>query len=86
MITYEDFGAVGDGVADDLPAICKAHEHANSKGLPIKSNPSAKYHLGRKALTATIATDTDWSTSRLTIDDTDVENHRKSLFEVFDRG
>jgi hypothetical protein len=29
-----------------------------------------------------IATDTDWNTSRFTIDDTQVENHRKSLFEV----
>ncbi len=29
-----------------------------------------------------IATDTDWSTSRFTIDDTDVENHRQPLFTV----
>ena len=82
VVTYEAFGAVGDGVHDDLPAICKAHEHANAHGLPVKSNPEATYHLGRKALTVVIATDTDWSTSRFTIDDTEVENHRKALFEV----
>lgn len=29
VVSYESFAAVGDGVADDLPAICKAHEHAN---------------------------------------------------------
>ena len=82
IVTYEAFGAIGDGVTDDLPAICKAHEHANANGLPVKSKPSATYHLGSRALTVIIATDTDWSTSRFTIDDTEVENHRKSLFEV----
>jgi hypothetical protein len=81
-VSYEAFGAVGDGVADDLPAICKAHEYANAHNLPVRSKPNATYHLGRQALTAVIATDTDWSTSRFIIDDTDVENHRKALFEV----
>jgi hypothetical protein len=83
VVTYEAFGAVGDGVADDLPAICKAHAHANRNGLPVRSNPQATYQLGRRALTAVIATDTDWSTSRFLIDDSQgVENHRAALFEV----
>jgi hypothetical protein len=81
-ICYEDFGAVGDGVADDLPAICAAHAHANSHRLPVRSQPDATYHLGRQALTAVIATDTDWSTSRFTIDDTAVDDHQASLFAV----
>ena len=71
------FGAVGDGVHDDLPAICAAHEYANPHGLPVKTRPDATYHLGSKALTAIIATDTDWNTSRFTIDDTKVENHER---------
>lgn len=83
FVTYEDFGAVGDGITDDLPAICKAHQHANEKGLPIRSKPEATYHLGRKAITAIIATNTDWATSKFIIDDSKgVENHRKSLYEV----
>ncbi len=82
-VTYEAFGAVGDGVTDDLQAICKAHDHANQNGLPVRSKPGATYHLGRKPLTATIATDTDWGTSQFIIDDSQgVENHRKALFEV----
>lgn len=83
VVTYEAFGAVGDGVTDDLPAICKAHESANQNGLPVRSNPKATYHLGRRALTAIIATDTDWGTSRFIIDDSkDVEDSKESLFEV----
>ena len=74
VVTYEAFGAVGDGVHDDLPAIRKAHEHANAKGLPVRSNPQAIYHLGRKALTVIIATDTDWSDSRFTIDGLHVDD------------
>jgi hypothetical protein len=81
-VSYEAFGAIGDGVADDLPAIVEAHAFANTHGLSVKSKPGATYHLGRRALTAAIATDTDWSTSRFVIDDRDVENHRASLFSV----
>jgi hypothetical protein len=86
MVTYEAFGAVGDGITDDLPAIVAAHAHANEHGRPVRSNPEATYHLGRRALTAVIQTNTDWSTSRFIIDDSQpVENHRLSLFEVSSR-
>jgi hypothetical protein len=81
-VNYEAFGAVGDGVTDDLPAILEAHAFANTHGLAVRTKPDAVYHLGRRALTAIIATDTDWGTSKFIIDDTEVENHRASLFEV----
>ena len=81
-VSYEAFGAIGDGVADDLAAIVEAHAFANAHGLPVKTKPEAIYNLGRRALTAIIATDTDWSTSRFVIDDTDVENNHASLFAV----
>lgn len=85
LVDYESFGARGDGVADDLEAICKAHAHANANGLAVRTRADATYHLGGRALTAIIATDTDWNTSRFTIDDSDtesVEDHRANLFEV----
>lgn len=82
FVEYEDFGAVGDGVADDLAAICAAHEHANAHGLAVRSRPGVTYHLGREARTAIIATDTDWNTSRFTIDDTEVDDFQRPLFEV----
>jgi hypothetical protein len=49
-VSYEAFGAVGDGVADDLPAIVEAHAFANAYGLLVKSRPDAVYHLGRRAI------------------------------------
>lgn len=83
LVNYEAFGAKGDGVADDLPAICKAHEYANTHRLDVKTKPDATYHLGRQALTVVIATNTDWNTSRFTINDMqEVEDHKASLFEV----
>lgn len=85
VVAYEDFGAVGDGVHDDLPAIVRTHEHANANDMAVASNPDATYHLGRTALTAVIMTDTDWSTSRFIIDDTDVDDHKRTLFEVRSR-
>jgi hypothetical protein len=85
-ITYESFGAVGDGKTDDLPAICKAHAYANEHGLPVKSNPQATFHLGHQALTAIIQTDTNWSTSKFIIDDSkDVEKSGRPLFDVSSR-
>ncbi|MBX2999858.1 MAG: hypothetical protein KF893_15160 [Caldilineaceae bacterium] len=86
VVTYEAFGAVGDGVTDDLPAICQAHAYANEHRLPVKTSPGAIYHLGRQPLTAVITTDVDWNTSRFTIDDTeintDANDHKAPLFEV----
>ncbi len=79
-VSYEAFGAVGDGVADDLPAIVEAHAFANAHGLPVQAKPGVTYHLGRRALTPIIATDTDWGTARFIIDDAVVENHRAALF------
>lgn len=85
-VTYEMFGAVGDGKTDDLPAIVAAHARANERGLPVRSRPDATYHLGTRSLTAIIQTNTDWGTSRFIIDDSrGVEDHRRPLFEVRSR-
>ena len=83
LVNYEAFGARGDGVTDDMPAICKAHEFANEHGLGVRTKPDATYYIGGQRLTAVIATNTDWNTSRFTIDDSgEVEDHKASLFEV----
>ena len=44
-VTYEQFGAVGDGVSEDFAAIYAAHEYANAKRLPVKAREGAKYYI-----------------------------------------
>ena len=81
-VTYEKFGAKGDGKTDDLEAIVAAHEWANEKGLPVKAKDGRTYYIGRAAKTAVIKTDTYWGKAKFIIDDTDVENIKTSVFQV----
>lgn len=82
VVQYKKFGAVGDGVTDDLEAIVRAHEFANQHGLPVKADEGATYYIGGKDKTAVIKTDTDWGTAKFVIDDTAVLNRNASIFMV----
>ena len=81
-VTYEDFGAVGDGKTDDFEAVVKTHEHANANGLSVFASETATYYIGGADKTAYIMTDTDWSTARFIIDDTAVENRNAWIFNI----
>ncbi len=81
-VTYEGFGAVGDGKTDDLKAIVKAHEYANANGLSVFANETATYYIGGADKTAFIMTNTDWSTAHFIIDDTQVENRSAWIFNI----
>ncbi|MBR5496569.1 MAG: hypothetical protein IKV76_01130 [Clostridia bacterium] len=82
FVTYEQFGAVGDGVTDDADAIVKTHEYANENALSVFADEAATYYIGGRDKTAVIKTDTSWSTARFVIDDTAVENRSAWLFAV----
>ena len=45
-VCYEDFGAVGDGVTDDVAAIRKTHEYANENGLDVVCKGAHTYYIG----------------------------------------
>ena len=68
-ICYEDYGAIGDGVADDALAIRRAHEAANESGLPIEGKPGATYRIGPVDTPIVIRTETDWNGAHLVFDD-----------------
>ncbi len=77
FVTYEDFGAKGDGVTQDYVAIVKAHEYANEKGLPVKAKSGAKYYINDPRVdgvmtTAVIKTDVDWADAEFIVDDRDM--------------
>ena len=81
-VTYEDFGAVGDGNTDDFEAVIRTHEYANENNLTVFANETATYYIGGADKTAYIKTDTSWSTARFIIDDTAVENRSAWVFNV----
>ncbi|MBR1869500.1 MAG: hypothetical protein IJ799_05475 [Bacteroidales bacterium] len=81
-ITYEKFGARGDGVHDDFPAIVAAHEAANRKGLPVRARDGRKYYIGGGKQTAVIRTDTDFGKAEFIIDDTSLEDISSYVFSV----
>jgi len=71
-LTYEQFGAKGDGVTDDFPAIIATHAAANEEGLPVKASDGKTYYIGNTPGTAVIRTDVDFGTARFIIDDSGV--------------
>ena len=76
-VTYEQFGAKGDGVTDDFIAIYNAHVYANENHLPVKAREGANYYLHYSEIdgvvhTIPIKTSTDWTGADFTIDDRDL--------------
>lgn len=82
VVRYEDFGAIGDGEADDIEAIAKAHAFANEKGLRVEADDKATYFIGRRDMTVVIQTDTDFGEAKFVIDDTEVEKRSAHVFSV----
>ncbi len=69
-VLYSDFGAKGDGKAEDHEAIRRAHEFANENGFPVKADKGASYYVEKKSAPAVIKTDTDFCGATFIIDDT----------------
>ena len=82
FVTYEQFGAVGDGKADDIEAIAKAHAYANEHRLPVKAKDDATSYIGGKDVAVIIKTSTDFGKAHFIIDDRECENHRVHIFRV----
>ncbi len=70
-VTYEEFGAVGDGKTNDIDAIRRTHEFANQCGQKVIADDSANYYIGLiGGKSVPIMTDTDFGSATFTIDDT----------------
>ena len=81
-VTYEAFGAVGDGIHDDFEAIIQAHEYANEQGLPVRAKDDATYYISGKAITAVVKTSTNFGKAHFIIDDRNVSNRATHIFHV----
>jgi len=82
VVRYSNFGARGDGKADDADAIAATHAFANLYGLSVKADDGATYYIGGKERTVVIRTDTDFGKAAFIIDDTEVQNRNASVFIV----
>jgi len=84
FVSYEEFGAKGDGVTDDIDAIKAAHDYANEHKVTVRSNPHATYYIGPRPITAIVKTNVEWSTSKFIIDDVNVElaDRTANIFKV----
>ena len=82
FVTYEQFGAVGDGQADDQKAIVAAHAAANEKGLPVKACDGKTYYIGGGSAVAIIKTDVDFGTAKFVSDDRNLKKLRAPIFRI----
>ncbi|MBE6644316.1 MAG: hypothetical protein E7612_02930 [Ruminococcaceae bacterium] len=77
-VTYEDFGAVGDGKTDDFGAIYRTHEYANAHKLDVKGTPDKSYYIFDTTLgtdsvySVKIKTSVDFRGAHFIIDDTNL--------------
>ncbi len=69
-VSYEDFGAVGDGVTDDFEAIYNTHIHANATGQKVLGKAGATYYIGdRFTKTIPVKTSVDFRGATIIIND-----------------
>ena len=82
-VTYEQFGARGDGQTNDMEAIEKAHAFANREHRPVRADDIKTYYIGTIRRSAIIKTDTDFGKAHFVIDDRDVFKERgKPVFII----
>lgn len=81
-LTYEQFGAIGDGVHDDQDAIIACHEEANRQNIPVKAKDGATYYVGGKSKAAVIKTDVDFGKAHFIIDDIELEDIKSYVFSI----
>ncbi len=82
FVQYNDFGAIGDGIIDDIDAIAATHAFANEQKLNVKANQGATYYFSGKERIVIIKTDTDFGNAAFIIDDTDVQNNNSPIFKI----
>ncbi len=83
FVTYEEFGAKGDGKTDDFEAMALAHEAANKYGQMVIANDKATYYIKDTSRTngnvttvspIVIKTNVKWGNAKFIIDDRDYAN------------
>ena len=82
-VYYSEFGAVGDGVADDYTALRNTHDYANRWGHKVSAEPGKTYRIAYAPSSITVRTDTDFCGSTILIDDTGIAWNDKTSRSVW---
>ncbi len=78
-VSYLEFGAKGDGIADDMPAIIAAHAFANRYSIPVRADAGKTFRIGPSQTPAVIKTDTDFTDVVFRIDDREVPDAQRGI-------
>ena len=78
---YKDFGAVGNGKADDFKALLETHKYANECGQTVKGTEGATYYVDTDFIeTIPVYTNIDLQGATILInDDSDVAHEKRGL-------
>ena len=85
FVTYEEFGAKGDGETNDFEYIRDAHNYANLCGQTVIGNKDATYYISEtRGAIITIKTNVNWNGAKFIIDDRTINktNRDVHLFEI----
>ena len=76
-IFYNEFGAIGNGSADDFSEIKACHDYANKWGHIVNAEEGKVYYIGKenKGESIIIMTDTYWHGASFVIDDSQIAIH-----------
>jgi hypothetical protein len=87
IVSYSDFGAVGDGKHDDGAAIAAAHKYANEQGLPVRADDDMSFYFSSKRRSINIETNTDFGKAKFIIDDSkvDLKERGANIFQIVSR-
>lgn len=78
FVTYEQFGAAGDGVTDDFAAIKAAHNFANEHGLAVHATEGKTYYIHKTdGESAIVQTNTYWNGAKFIFDDSKILTHKR---------
>lgn len=84
IVTYDEFGARGNGVTDDYEAIFEAHAFANQCGQTVVATPGKDYLIRNITDSIYVKTNVVWEGATITIDDRDLkygdQTNRRSFY------
>ena len=79
FVRYEDFGAKGDGVTNDIDAIRAAHLYANEHRLPVRATEGKTYYISEVNESVPVRTDCDFTGASVIFDDREVPLEKRSI-------